>query len=132
MKEGGLMSWIENNEWLKPDKDHRIRWDAMRRFLEHYRPYRARLAVAGVLALVASSTVFLIPWIFRSLQRALTGHDVHHITWMILAFLGVTLLEICVSAGIRLLQSLVSIQLNRDLLLRYYGKILNLAVEDFI
>lgn len=126
------MSWIENNEWLKPDKEHRIRWDAMRRFLEHYRPHRARLAAAGVLALVASSTVFLIPWIFRSLQRALAGHDAHRITWMILAFLGVTLLEIGVSAGIRRLQSLVSIQLNRDLLLRYYGKILNLAVEDFI
>ncbi len=126
------MSWIENNEWLKPDKDHRVRWDAMRRFLEHYRPYHAHLAAAGGLALVASSTIFLIPWIFRGLQRALIGRDVERITWLILAFLGVTLLEICVSAGIRLLQSRVSIQLNRDLLLRYYGKILNLAVEDFI
>jgi ATP-binding cassette, subfamily B, bacterial len=126
------MSWIANNEWLKPDKDHRVRWDAMRRFLEHYRPHRARIAAAGVLALVASSTIFLIPWIFRGLQRAFIGRDAERIAWLILAFLGVTLLEICVSAGIRLLQSKVSIQLNRDLLLRYYGKILNLAVEDFI
>jgi ABC-type bacteriocin/lantibiotic exporter with double-glycine peptidase domain len=126
------MSWIENNEWLKPDKEHRIRWDSMRRFLEHYRPHRARLAAAGGLALVASSTILLIPWIFRGLQIAFTGRNGERITWMILAFLGVTLLEICVSAGIRLLQSQVSIQLNRDLLLRYYGKILNLAIEDFI
>lgn len=126
------MSWIANNEWLKPDKDHRVRWDAMRRFLEHYRPHRARIAAAGGLALVASSTIFLIPWIFRGLQRAFIDRNAERITWLILSFLGVTLLEICASAGIRLIQSQVSIQLNRDLLLRYYGKILNLGVEDFI
>src|SRR6185295_3864378 len=126
------MSWIENNEWLKPDREHSIRWQAMRRFLEHFSPYRARLVAAGGLALLASSMVFLVPFIFRGLQRALIGRDVTRITGLLLAFLGITLLEIGASAGIRLLQAQVSIQLNRDLLLRYYGKILNLAVEDFI
>jgi ABC-type multidrug transport system fused ATPase/permease subunit len=126
------MSWIENNEWLKPSKDHQIRWGALRRFLEHYRPHSARLAAAGALVLIASSTVFLIPWIFRTVQAAFAASDGRWLAWSLGAFLGVALLEVFVSYGVRLLQTKVSIQLNRDLLLRYYGKIMNLAVEDFI
>ncbi len=126
------MSWVENNEWLKAEKDHRIRWRQLGRFTGLYRPHRGALAAAGLLVLVVSSTTFLIPWIFRGLQAALSAGNARRLVWMLLAFLGISLLEVGVSWGIRLLQSKVSIQLNRDLLLRYYGKILNLAIEDFI
>src|SRR5436309_11186515 len=94
MKERDLINWIENNQWLQSDPARRSCDVERERPHELDREQRVAEAVAGGLALVASSTVFLIPWIFRSLQRALAGHDVHQITWMILAFLGVTL-QLC-------------------------------------
>lgn len=126
------MSWIKNNEWLKPDTDHRIRWRELSRFVANYRPYRARLAAAGALAFLGSATAFLIPMIFRKVQTAIVARDVSLLLVALFGFLAISLLEIATTFGIRIVNSRVSSLLNRRLVLQYYSKILNLAVEEFI
>jgi ABC-type bacteriocin/lantibiotic exporter with double-glycine peptidase domain len=126
------MNWITNNEWLKPDADNRVRWDQLGRFLRNYRPFRARLLGAGALVLLGSSTVFLIPLIFRAMQRAVVERSVSLLAWALLGFLAANLFEAATSYGVRMARVRVSTSLNRELVLQYYRKILNLAVEDFI
>lgn len=126
------MSWVENNEWLKPVNDNRIRWTYLRRFLDNYRPYRSRLALIVLLALVGSLTAFLIPPVFRLLQRALTERDVRLLGLVMLAYAGVMLFQIGINYVIRVARSRVSTRLNQDVLLRYYVKLLNVSIEDFI
>lgn len=126
------MSWVKNNEWLLPDADHRVRWSELRRFLANYQPFRGRLIAAAVLALVGSAAAFLIPVIFRVAQRAVAIGDVRSLVLALLSFLGVVLLDVATTYGIRIIKTRVSTLLSRELVLQYYRKILNLAVEDFI
>jgi len=126
------MSWIKNNEWLSPDVDHRVRWDQLVRFLANYRPFRARLIVTGILVLVGSLSVFLIPVVFWQLQKALFFRDPRLLMVGLLGFLGISLVEVLTTAGVRILRSRISTLLNRELVLQYYRKVLNLSVEDFI
>jgi ABC-type multidrug transport system fused ATPase/permease subunit len=126
------MSWIKNNEWLKPDADVRIRWHHLGRFLGQYRPFRGRLVLALVLALAGSSSALLIPVLFWRLQGAIAFSDVRLLAIGLAGMLGIFLLEVATTFGIRMIRSRITTELNGELVLRYYGKMLNLAVEDFI
>ncbi|HEX8430019.1 MAG TPA: ABC transporter ATP-binding protein [Longimicrobium sp.] len=126
------MNWVANNEWLKPDVNNRIRWEQLRRFAANYRPFRGRMVGAGVLVLMGTITVFLIPIIFRALQNAIVTRDVRLLWLALLAFLGVQLFDAVTGYGVRIIRSGISTLLNRELVLEYYRKILNLAIEDFI
>jgi ABC-type multidrug transport system fused ATPase/permease subunit len=126
------MSWIKNNEWLKPDDDIRIRWHHLGRFLDQYRSFRGRLLLALVLALAGSSTALLLPLLFWRLQSAIAFSDVRLLAVGLSGLLGILLLEVATTFGIRMIRSRITTELNRELVLSYYGKILNLAVEDFI
>lgn len=126
------MSWIKNNEWLKPDTDVRIQWHYLRRFLSQYRTFRGRLLLALVLALAGSSSALLIPVLFWRMQGAITFSDVGMLALGLAGMLGILLLEVVTTFGIRIIRSRITTELNRELVLRYYSKMLNLAVEDFI
>lgn len=126
------MSWVKNNEWLVPDPDHQVRWSELRRFLANYQPFSRRLVAAAVLALIGSAAAFLIPVIFRVAQHAVARRDALSLVLALLSFLGVVLLDVATTYGIRIIKTRVSTLLSRELVLQYYRKILNLAVEDFI
>lgn len=126
------MSWVKNNEWLLPDADHRVRWRELRRFLVNYQPFWGRLIAAGALATIGSTAAFLIPVIFRVAQRAVTVADVRRLLFALLIFLGVLLLDVVTTYGIRMIKARISTLLSHELVLQYYRKILNLSVEDFI
>lgn len=126
------MSWVENNEWLKPTSDSRVRWKDLRQFFVNYRPFWKRLTIAGVLALFGSLTAFLIAPVFGTIQRAITFRDVRLLALAVLAFLGILSVQVLVNYVNRIYRYRVSTHLNRDLLLEYYLKILNISIEDFI
>jgi ABC-type multidrug transport system fused ATPase/permease subunit len=126
------MSWIKNNEWLKENADESVRWRYLRRFIVNYKPFAKRLSGAGVLALLGSVTAFLIPFIFRFVQQAVAARDVSLLAMLLLGFLGITVLEIATTYWIRNINARISTLLNRRLVLQYYGKILNLSIEEFI
>jgi ABC-type multidrug transport system fused ATPase/permease subunit len=126
------VSWIKNNEWLKPDQDNRVRWGELRRFAEHYRPFRGQLGLAVALAIVGSASAFLIPLVFWKLQEAITYSDVRLLVLGLGGLLLITVADALTLWGIRVIRARVTVQLNRELVLEYYRKILNLAIEDFI
>ncbi|HEX2094201.1 MAG TPA: ABC transporter ATP-binding protein [Longimicrobiaceae bacterium] len=126
------MSWIKNNEWLSPDVDHRVRWSEIGRFLANYRPFRTRLALTGLLVLIGSFPAFLIPVIFWKLQTALLFRDARLLALGLLGFLAISLIEVLTTCLVRIIRSRISTLLNRELVLQYYRKVLNLSVEDFI
>ena len=126
------MSWIKNNDWLKPDQDNRVRWGELRRFVGHYRSFRGHLALAVVLAIAGSASAFIIPLVFWKLQEAITYSDVRLLVLGLGGLLLVTVVDALTLWGIRVIRARVTVQLNRELVLEYYRKMLNLAVEDFI
>lgn len=126
------MSWIRNNEWLQPSHDHGVRWANLRRFLGNYRDFRGRLVAAGLLSLFAAATMFLMPLVFWRLQVAVMSRDVWALSLALGAYLGIRLTETVTSYFIRVIRTRISTLLSRDLSLQYYGKVLNLSVEDFI
>jgi ABC-type bacteriocin/lantibiotic exporter with double-glycine peptidase domain len=126
------MSWVENNEWLKPASDTRVRWRYLRQFLVNYRPFWKRLAAAASLALFGSLTAFLIAPVFGTIQRAVVLRDLRLLALAVLAYLGILLVQVLVNYANRIYRSRVSTHLNKDLLLSYYLKLLNISVEDFI
>jgi ABC-type multidrug transport system fused ATPase/permease subunit len=126
------MNWIKNNEWLKPDTDNRIRWDQLRRFLANYRPFRGALAASAVMVLAGSLTAFVIPLVFRWIQAAIQARQARGLAAALVCFLAISVLEAVTGYGVRIIRSRISTKLNRELVLEYYRKILNLAVEDFI
>jgi ABC-type multidrug transport system fused ATPase/permease subunit len=126
------MSWIKNNEWLAADGDHRVRWRELRRLVVYYRPFRGSLALAALLALLGSVTAFLIPFLFYQLQLAIVSRSLTPLALALLGYLAISLVETATTYGIRVIRSRVATRLNRQLVLSYYGKLLNVAVEDFI
>lgn len=126
------MNWIRNNEWLKPVDDHQVRWGQLRRFAANYRSFRTPLLAAAFLALLGSATAFAIPVVFFRLQQALTWRQFGLLTLALAVYLGILLFEIATTYGIRVIRSHISTRLNRELVLQYYGKILNLEIEEFI
>ena len=126
------MSWVENNEWLKPTSDTRVRWKYLRQFLFNYRPFWKRLTIAASLALFGSLTAFLIAPVFGVIQRAVIFRDLNLLALAVLAYLGILIVQVLVNYVNRIYRYRVSTQLNRDLLLEYYLKLLNISIEDFI
>ncbi len=126
------MSWIENNEWLQPSSERAVRWRDLRRFLGNYRPHRFRLAMAGTLALAAALTAVAIPRLFAAAQSAVVARDQRTLILVLAGFLALGVLEAVAGLAIGRLRSRVSTLLNRDLVLQYYRKILNVDVEDFL
>jgi ABC-type multidrug transport system fused ATPase/permease subunit len=126
------MSWTKNNEWLTADGDHRVRWRELRRLVVYYRPFRGSLALAAVLALLGSVTAFLIPFFFYQLQLAIVSRSLPPLALALLGYLAILLVETATTYGIRVIRSRIATRLNRQLVLSYYGKLLNVAVEDFI
>ncbi len=126
------MSWIKNNEWLKPSSDDQVRWRELRRFVVFYRPFGGPLALAAVLALAGSATAFLIPLLFYQVQLAVMSRALAPLALALLGYLGITLVEAGTTYGIKVIRSRIATRLNRQLVLQYYGKMLNVAVEDFI
>ncbi len=126
------MSWVKNNEWLTPRTDNSIQWSRLSQFLRHYRPFRGRLAFAALLALLGSAAAFLIPPIFAKMQSSLVTGDLRLLSLMVAAYLGVLVFQAAVAYLISLSRAHVSTQLNEDLVLQYYRKLLNISVEDFI
>lgn len=126
------MSWVENNEWLKPTSDTRVRWKYLRQFLVNYRPFWRRLSIAASLALVGSLAAFLIAPVFGVIQRAVTFRDLRLLALAVLAYLGILIVQVLVNYVNRIYRYRVSTHLNRDLLLEYYLKLLNISIEDFI
>lgn len=128
-----MSGYIENNEWLNPDAPKKpVVWELIRRFSGYYRPHRRWIAGAIALAVSGSSTMFLIPLIFYQLQVALQLGDVRRLSFGLLAFFGLRVVEIAVAFSIRVMGARVHTRLNREVLLDYYSKLLNLAVEEFI
>ncbi|HMG73601.1 MAG TPA: ABC transporter ATP-binding protein [Pyrinomonadaceae bacterium] len=126
------MSWVENNEWLKPASDTRVQWKYLRQFLVNYRPFWKRLTVAASLALFGSLTAFLIAPVFGTIQRAVSFRDLRLLGLAVLAYLGILLVQVLVNYVNRIYRYRVSTHLNKDLLLAYYLKLLNISIEDFI
>jgi ABC-type bacteriocin/lantibiotic exporter with double-glycine peptidase domain len=126
------VSWIKNNEWLQPDRETGIRWSELRRFASHYGAFRSRLWLGGFLALLGSLSTAFIPSIFRVVQQALVGRDAALLAKALGAFLAVALLEVATSYAIGAQRAFVSTRLNRQLVLDYYRRLLNLSVEAFI
>lgn len=127
------MSWTEKNEWLKPGREERVHWTQLRRFLIYYRPYRAFVAAAILLALVGSVlTAVLLPVVLRMIHEALARRSATAIAGALALYLGAMLVDAAFGYVNSLLRSRMATSLNRDILLRYYEKILNLAVEEFM
>jgi ABC-type multidrug transport system fused ATPase/permease subunit len=126
------MSWVKNNEWFVSPKDSRVQWQYVRRYLGYYRRFKASLILAMMLAVLGSGVAFFIPWIFNSLQHALMQGSLRPLAFLALGYLGILLLQSLVTYLMAGLKIRVSTQLNEDLLLLYYRKLLNISVEDFI
>lgn len=126
------MSWIVNNEWLKSSGHQGVRWSLLRRFVANYKPFGGRLLIAGLLALLGAGSAVLIPIVFGAVQSAVNFRDGHLLATALLGWLGIMLADALSALWIRVIRARVSTLLSRDLLLQYYGKLLNLAVEDFL
>lgn len=126
------MSWVKNNEWLKPKTDNRVYWNYLLRFLNEYRRFRKRLAVAAIIALLGSLTIFTILPIFGLIQKAVTGGDLRLLAIAVLIYLFVQLFQVYVNYAIRVYRTRISSELNQQLVLKYYSKLLNISIEDFI
>src|SRR6267378_1852756 len=126
------MSWVKNNEWLNGPIVTSIDWPSLRRFLGHFRRFRGRLALSATLALASSAAAFLVPPIFRGIQKAVVVGNLKIVAAMLAAFLAVLIWQIFLSYLLNIHQSYVSTEMNARLLLEYYRKLLNISVEDFI
>lgn len=126
------MSWVKNNDWLKARTDNRIYWEYLYRFLIQFRRFRKRLVVAALLALIGSMTVLLILPIFGLLRQAIVSSSFRLLAMAVLAYLGVQLFQVFVNYLIRVYRVRISTELNQELVLKYYSKLLNVSIEDFI
>ncbi|MEM6797121.1 MAG: ABC transporter transmembrane domain-containing protein, partial [Acidobacteriota bacterium] len=126
------MSWIRNNEWLNTKDEKTIRWDHLRRFSRLYSPFKNYLAVAAVFAIFGAIVAYFIPVVFRVVQDAMMGQNVNLVLLALGGFFLIMLAEVGASYGVQRINTRVATKLNEDLVLRYYRKILNLSVEDFI
>ncbi len=125
------MSWVENNEWLKPSKDE-INWSQLVRFGANYRPSLKQLGAAISLAIVSSSVIFFIPSIFKLAQQSVVARNLSNLGVAVALFAGIVGLQSGIAYVIRRLHAKISIDLNRRLVLQYYEKLLNLHVASFL
>lgn len=126
------MSWVQNNEWLKPNGSYKIEWAEILRFARNYSTFNRHLLLAGALALGGSIALIFIPAVFRSIQAAIPESDLVLVAWSLAAFLGIGLLEAAATFSIGIISAQVSTRLNCILLLEYYQKLLNASVPEFI
>ncbi|MEM9293593.1 MAG: ABC transporter ATP-binding protein [Acidobacteriota bacterium] len=126
------MSWVKNNEWLKPQQSEKVRWTYLVRFLRNYLPFRTHLGIAAFFALLGAVTAVVIPVIFRRVQEAIVARDTNGLILALGTFLAISLFDIGMTLLIKRRTIRIATWLNRDLVLQYYQKILNLAVEDFM
>ena len=126
------MSWITNNEWLTPRHDQSVNWRILARFAGNYGPFRKGLIGAGGLSLIGSLTILMIPVIFSTLQRAIATRNVRLVWTAVAGYLAVLLLQTGITYVIRIVRTQISTQLNENLLLDYYRKLLNISIEDFL
>jgi ABC-type multidrug transport system fused ATPase/permease subunit len=126
------VTWVKNNEWLRPDADHRVHWLALKRFLGNYRPFTAMLLTACGCAVIGSITIVFLPFIFRSAERAIAIRDLPTLLLATGGLAGVLVSGALATYVLRRLCGRISTTVNRDLTLRYYQKLLNISVEDFV
>lgn len=125
------MSWVENNEWLKPSKDE-INWSQLVRFGANYRPSLKQLGTAISLAVVSSGVIFFIPSIFKLAQESVVTRNLSLLSMAVALYAGIVGLQSSTAYVIRRLHAKISIDLNRRLVLQYYEKLLNLRVASFL
>src|SRR5437660_7345092 len=125
------MSWVENNEWLKPSKDE-INWPQLLRFGANYRPSLKHLGTAISLAVVSSSVIFFIPSIFLQAQQSVITRNLSNLSMAVALYAGIVGLQSSTTYVIRRLHARISIDLNRRLVLQYYEKLLNLHIASFL
>lgn len=125
------MSWVENNEWLKPSKDE-INWSQLLRFGANYRPSLKQLGAAIALAVVSSSVIFFIPSIFLQAQQSVITRNLSRLSMAVALYAGIVALQSSTAYVIRRLHARISIDLNRRLVLQYYEKLLNLHIASFL
>ncbi|MEO1368862.1 MAG: ABC transporter transmembrane domain-containing protein, partial [Acidobacteriota bacterium] len=126
------MSWTQNNDWLKVDEDPTIHWRDLRRFIAYYSDFTRILFLAALFAVLSSAAAFFIPIVFRQAQEAMVTENVNLLIWALGGFLAISLAEVAAVFGVRTINSRVATRLNETLVLRYYRKILNLSIEDFM
>lgn len=125
------MSWVENNEWLKPSKDE-INWVQLLRFGANYRPSLKQLGTAISLAVVSSSLIFFIPSIFLRAQQSVITRNLSSLSMAVALYAGIVGFQSSTAYVIRRLHARISIDLNRRLVLQYYEKLLNLHIASFL
>jgi ABC-type multidrug transport system fused ATPase/permease subunit len=125
------MSWVKNNEWLKPSNDE-INWSQLVRFGANYRPSFRQLGAAISLAVVSSSVLFFIPSIFKLAQQSVVARNLSLLSMAVALYAGIVGLQSGTAYVIRRLHAKISIDLNRRLVLQYYGKLLNLHIASFL
>ncbi|MEM1183101.1 MAG: ATP-binding cassette domain-containing protein [Acidobacteriota bacterium] len=126
------MSWTKNNDWLKVNDDPTIHWRDLRRFIAYYSEFKKILLLAALFTILSSAAAFYIPVVFRRVQEAMVAGNVNLLIWALGGFLVISLAEVAAGFGVRIINSRVATRLNENLVLRYYRKILNLSIEDFI
>jgi ABC-type multidrug transport system fused ATPase/permease subunit len=70
--------------------------------------------------------------IFSTLQRAIATRNVRLVWTAVAGYLAVLLLQTGITYVIRIVRTQISTQLNENLLLDYYRKLLNISIEDFL
>lgn len=125
------MSWAKNNDWLKSD-DQKINWKQIFQFLGYYKPYKKRLALILALGIMSAVMLAFVPRIFISLQLAFNDQNISAFAIALSAYGGLLIFQsLAMSAG-RVLRVYLSTELNKQLIINYYSKLLNIGVEDFL
>ncbi|MGH1364947.1 MAG: ABC transporter ATP-binding protein [Calditrichia bacterium] len=126
------MDTVKNNEWLNDSEKKNINWNNIFRFAAYYYPLRNKLFIVMALAFIFAFAAYLIPVVFAQTQAAFITENRDLFLLSMLGYLGILTFQSVMTYSIKILQTSVFTWLNKDVLLRYYSKLLNISVPDYL
>nr|WP_036290315.1 ABC transporter ATP-binding protein [Methylosinus sp. PW1] len=105
---------------------------SLRRVLELFRPYRAKIAIVAFLMLLGACTGMSSPFLLRAIiDEALPSSDLHQLVALVVGLLFVAVLSTCLSTAQVILSVGIGQAIMHDLRVRVYSHLQSLSLGFF-
>ena len=123
---------VKNNEWLTENLNQEIDWRGIKRFASYLHPFRRKVLATFLLSVLLSAPAFVVPPVFGRIQHALGERHAWELVTALLAYLGLYIFQNGMRYLFGRIRADIYTALSRNVLLRYYRKLLNTSVKDFL
>jgi ATP-binding cassette subfamily B protein len=115
-----------------PEERPRVTWALLRRVLGYARPYIGMIFWMLVFTLITSGLSLLTPLILRNLiDHTLPNHDLHSLTWLVVAMLAIPLLTAGLNVLLRQLNARVGEGVVYDLRVALFSHLQRMSLGFF-